>query len=219
MPEENLGDAVGTTVIAVALMSSFISIYAGGYFGRTFGRAIGSKFGAGKLGSQVGDWVGDKAWGAAKGWLGLGLYEGQGQYGATNSLISGSHRTPPRFGSVNDETGALIVSHREYIGDIFGPDEASRNFKNRTYALNPGIESTFPWLSQIAQNYEEYEFGQLVFEYKSTVNPSVSGDGQMGTIVMVRAFEVVIIVAALTFFVRRSRTTTLVRAHLTTRTR
>jgi len=152
---------------------------------------VGSKIGAGDLGSQVGDWVGDQVWGKAKGWLGLGLYEGQGAYGkgSTNSLIEGSGRTPPMFGSVADETGALICSHREYIGDIFGPDATTRNFKNRVYDLNPGIERTFPWLSQIAQNYEEYEFGQLVFEFKSTVNPSVAGEGQMGTVVMVTNYN------------------------------
>ncbi|QMW68916.1 capsid protein [Crucivirus-458] len=119
------------------------------------------------------------------------MYEGQGAYGkgSSNSLIQGSNRTPPRFGSVADETGALIVTHREYIGDIFGPESTARNFKNRVYDLNPGLERTFPWLSQIAQNYEEYEFGQLVFEFKSTVNPSVSGDGQMGTIVQVTNYN------------------------------
>lgn len=161
-------------------------ITAGGYFGKKIGRFLGSKVGAGDLGSQVGDWVGDQTWGKASKWLGLGMYEGMGRYGkgSANSLIKGSSRAPPRFGSVADETGALIVTNREYVGDVFGPEPTARNFKNRVYELNPGIESTFPWLSQIAQNYEEYEFGQLVFEFKSTVNPSVSGDGQMGTIVM-----------------------------------
>jgi hypothetical protein len=181
---------VGTS-IAVVLIFRFTFNSAGGYFGKKIGRFVGSKIGAGDLGSQVGDWVGDQVWGKAKGWLGLGLYEGQGSYGkgSANSLIEGSGRTPPMFGSVADETGALIVTHREYIGDIFGPDSTSRNFKNRVFDLNPGIERTFPWLSQIAQNYEEYEFGQLVFEFKSTVNPSVSGDGQMGTIVMVTNYN------------------------------
>jgi len=166
----------------------------GGYIGRSLGRFVGSKVGipgSAQLGAKVGDWVGDQVWGKTKSWLGMGGYHGQGAYGkgTANSLIQGSNRTPPMFGSVHDETGALIVSHREYVGDIFGPESTARNFKNRTYDLNPGIEKTFPWLSQIAQNYEEYEFGQLVFEFKSTVNPSVSGDGQMGTIVMVTNYN------------------------------
>lgn len=123
----------------------------------------------------------------------MGLYDGIGYDGrgaySSNSLMAGSSRAPPQFGSVADETGALIVSHREYVSDIFGPDPTRRDFMNRTYELNPGVERTFPWLSQLAQNYEEYELGQLVFEYKSTVDASVAGDGQVGTIVMVTNYN------------------------------
>lgn len=158
----------------------------GGYIGRTLGRFVGDKVGLGSAGAMAGDKAGDWLWGKTKGYLGMGQYTAPG---TSNSLISGSNRTAPRFGSVSDETGALIISHREYIGDVFGPESTARNFKNRTFDLNPGLEQTFPWLSQIAQNYEEYEFGQLVFEFKSTVNASVAGDGQMGTVVLVTNYN------------------------------
>jgi len=158
----------------------------GGYIGRSLGRFVGDKVGLGSAGAMAGDKAGDWLWGKTKGYLGMGAYTAPG---TSNSLISGSNRTAPRFGSVADETGALIISHREYIGDVFGPESTSRNFKNRTFDLNPGLEQTFPWLSQIAQNYEEYEFGQCVFEFKSTVNASVAGDGQMGTVVLVTNYN------------------------------
>jgi len=158
----------------------------GGYIGRSLGRFMGDKVGLGSAGAMAGDKAGDWLWGKTKGYLGMGAYTAPG---TSNSLIAGSNRTAPRFGSVADETGALIISHREYIGDVFGPESTARNFKNRTFDLNPGLEQTFPWLSQIAQNYEEYEFGQCVFEFKSTVNASVAGDGQMGTVVLVTNYN------------------------------
>jgi hypothetical protein len=35
------------------------------------------------------------------------------------------------------------------------------DFQNQSILLNPGLEASFPWLSQVAQNFEEYEFVQL----------------------------------------------------------
>ena len=88
------------------------------------------------------------------------------------------------FSSAGDEAGALTVSHREYIGDIFAPASASvSEFTVQSFPLNPGLEQTFPWLSQIAQNYEEYEMKQCVFEFVSTVQDINSSNGQVGTII------------------------------------
>lgn len=56
------------------------------------------------------------------------------------------------------------VCHSEYIQDI----SSSTSFTNTVFPINPGIAATFPWLSQVAQNFEEYKFEQLVFYYKTT---------------------------------------------------
>lgn len=48
--------------------------------------------------------------------------------------------------------------------------------------LNPGLLNSFPWLSQIAANYEEYEFLQLAVTFKSTINPSIATNGQVGQV-------------------------------------
>lgn len=41
--------------------------------------------------------------------------------------------------------------------------------------INPGIASTFPWLSSIANSYDKYLFHRLIFRYKSTCPTSTSG--------------------------------------------
>lgn len=51
------------------------------------------------------------------------------------------------------------VKHNEYITDIFG----STDFQVRSYRVNPGSVTTFPWLSAIAPNYEKYKFTSLKF--------------------------------------------------------
>ena len=112
------------------------------------------------------------------GYRGMGAYEAGPQ---TNDL-AGAGSTIAQFSQIADETGAIIVQQREYIGDIFG-NQRSTSFTNNSLALNPGLENTFPWLSQIAMNFEEYEFKQLMFEMKTTVADVSSTNGQVGTFV------------------------------------
>lgn len=56
--------------------------------------------------------------------------------------------------------------------------------------LNPGIAQTFPWMSQMADAYEEYRIKGMAFQFKSTsgefVLNSVAGgsSGALGTVVM-----------------------------------
>jgi len=157
-----------------------------GYVGRGkyWGSALGGMAGAylgGPMGKKAGAWIGDKASNyatkyAKKAWKGRGLYTGRGSY---NSLVAGGDSS---MSGAGDETEAVTFTNREYIKDVYGaPNTKFHNYGNH---LNPGIETTFPWLAQVAANYEEYEFIQLVFEFKSTVNASTGGDGQTGTVIM-----------------------------------
>jgi len=158
----------------------------GKYYGKVIGSALGSKFG-GPLGGVLGGVAGDLATNVLHRRLrGRGMYHGRGEYTASNSneLMSDSTSSPPMFQSAGDEAGALMVSHREYVGDIFAPGASDvSDFTVQSFPINPGLEQTFPWLSQIAQNYEEYELKQCVFEFVSTVQDINSANGQVGTII------------------------------------
>jgi len=59
---------------------------------------------------------------------------------------------------VQQSKDSIRVRHREFIGNVTG----SVNFTVAlTFAVNPGIASSFPWLSGIAQNWETYRFRSL----------------------------------------------------------
>ena len=94
----------------------------------------------------------------------------------------------PSFSSKHDETGELTVTHREYIRDIYGNpavnNDYATDFEHQSLALNPGLETSFPWLSQVAMNFEEYEFTQLMYTYRSTIADVASNNGQVGTVIM-----------------------------------
>jgi len=161
---------------------------AAGFGAYKIGRAI-NKFGRGQVGSALkGATVN-----ALRKMSGQGLYTGMGDFEEVgipgpsipaNELIPGKSDLAmiPSFSSSGDETGALTISHKEYIGDIYGPVAA---FNVQSYPINPGLESTFPWLSQIAQNYDEYTLHQCIFTFRSTTTDiGTSTNGQCGTVVM-----------------------------------
>lgn len=138
--------------------------------GGTIGKSVGAMFGRSSLGMGIGRWLG----------TGIGTIFGSGTYqqvGASpgyNVITNGSQI--PQF-STSRQTN--IVCHREYLGDFFG----TAGFVNNPYALNPGLNSTFPWLSTIAANYQEYRFHGLVFEFRSLITDFVTG-GAPGVVVM-----------------------------------
>jgi len=147
----------------------------GGY---KLGRAL-SRFGAGKFGQALQGAATTAAMGSM---LGMGLYTGAGEY--TNDLINNgdANAVVPQFALESDE--GIVLSKREYVSEIYGP-AANVPFSLQSFPLNPGLEGTFPWLSQIAMNYDEYELMQCIFTFKSTTTESTSGaNGQVGTIIM-----------------------------------
>lgn len=79
-------------------------------------------------------------------------------------------KQPPKF--QNTSAGDVIVTHDEYIDDLVG----SVAFAARKFAVNPGLVSTFPWLSRFAMNYESYKFESLNFEYRTTTSTGLKGD-------------------------------------------
>lgn len=172
----------------------------GGYFGRMLGGLIGQ--------ADLGDKLGDAAWSVGKQLLpssyskagdalfgvtdrmsGQGLYRGRGAY-ATNNLVTDGGATAsnvvPNFNPSDMHT--ITYSNREFVRDIYAP-AAGTVFQLENWSLNPGLTQSFPWLSQIALNFEEYEFIQLAYTYKSTVADFASASGQVGQVAMATQYN------------------------------
>jgi hypothetical protein len=138
--------------------------------GSIAGKAVGGMFGNASLGKGVGKWLGS----------GIGQIFGSGDYqiaGAVpkyNVITNGNQI--PKFST---ERQTNVVCHREYLGDISG----TAAFNVGQYPLNPGMANTFPWLSTVAQNYQEYKFHGLVFEFRSLITDYVTS-GAPGTVIM-----------------------------------
>lgn len=176
---------------------------AAGYYGRGgyWGRMLGGLVGHADLGDKIGDFMGagiravgggslmDAANAASRALAGRGLYTGRGDYALANGTVDGGARDPiPGFVAAGDN-GGVVVTHKEYLCDVYGPP-AGVPFQNTAYQINPGVERSFPWLSQIAANYEEYEIKQLLYTYRSTTTDFSGGaSGQCGTLIMATQYN------------------------------
>jgi len=104
-----------------------------------------------------------------------------------NSLFTGGMNPPQIVNSVN--TGGVIVRHREYITDI----NATIAFTLQSFPLNPGLNSTFPWLASVAGAYEEYRWRGVIFEFKSMSSDAVlssATSSALGTVMMATEYNV-----------------------------
>ena len=100
-----------------------------------------------------------------------------------NVLINGGSSTgwqPPMFASPSD-TGVMRISHKDIIGTVYAP--ADTGFHTQTYDINPGLEATFPWLAQLAANFEEYVLVQCIFSFQSLVSDFQTSTGVTGQII------------------------------------
>lgn len=134
---------------------------------RLAGGVAGSLIGQANAGRQLG--------------AGISRIFGQGDYQVqSNSLVKGG---PPAFASMN--TG-MRMAHREYIADV----TSSFFFKNTTYDINPMSSTTFPWLSKIAANFEEYTIKGLVFYFNTTSGNAISStNNALGVVGMVSVYD------------------------------
>jgi hypothetical protein len=137
--------------------------------GRSLLKTGGSILG-GFLGGPVGSSIGSTASNYFADILGMGSYKIN-----KNALMT--NNGPPIF-SGRDNT----LTHREYVMDV--TSSTSYNLL-QTLLLNPANATTFPWLSQIAINFTEYQFEGLIFEFRATAGNAVSStNNALGTVMM-----------------------------------
>jgi len=81
-------------------------------------------------------------------------------------------RTEGRAPRVTASRDSCRVVHREFIGNITGTTAYTLS---QQLAVNPGLAATFPWLSVMAQAWEEYKFHKLRFCYYTRTGSNTPG--------------------------------------------
>lgn len=137
--------------------------------------------------------IGEKIGGTIGAGLGKGIHllvkhlTGFGDYEVEENTLLHGGLTPPEIVNASAH-GGVIVRHREYLGDI----NATTAFTLQNYFLNPGLNTSFPWLSSVAANFEQYRWRGVVFEFKSLSSDAVlssSTSSALGAVIMATEYN------------------------------
>jgi len=107
----------------------------------------------------------------------LNTISGHGDYTIKSNTLMRSDGVP----MFQAGTNGVVVAHREFIQDIY----SSQDFVNTVFPIQPALPSTFPWLSAIAQNFEQYRITGMIFEFKTTSADALnSTNTALGTVIL-----------------------------------
>lgn len=67
--------------------------------------------------------------------------------------------------------GSYTVTNREYVGYVTG----SSSFTLVSKFSNPGLSTSYPWLSNLANNYDRYVFRKLRYTFIPSVSTATAG--------------------------------------------
>lgn len=145
---------------------------AGGLIGSALGGPLGGALGstAGSLFSSI---------------IGQGAYYKQpNPMGVqNNTLISPGDQIP----TMHNDKGFIRVRHREFIADR----TIETGFNSSNLAINPANSRLFPWLSQIAPNFEQWQMLGAVVEFKTTSGEYTNAQSpSLGTVSIATRYNV-----------------------------
>jgi len=96
--------------------------------------------------------------------------------GATSAPVAKQRVVKTNAPKVRTIREGVVVTHREYIQDL---SRSNNTFTVDTIAVNAGLASAFPWLSQVAGRFESYTFERLDFVYEPMVPTTQAGSVMM----------------------------------------
>jgi len=147
------------------------------------------------LGGMLGTALGGPAGGAVGGMIGRGAGAmisklfGHGDYAVSNidqlkknNLVLSNSAQIPMFGS--GKVACKFV-HREFLGDVYSSSTAGA-FKIDSYPINPGLNTTFPWLSGVVgAKFQQYRINGMTFEFRSMSSDALnSTNTALGSVIM-----------------------------------
>jgi len=145
-----------------------------GSLGRTLSRYAGT---------AVGGLVGLPGAGATAGEMFANIM-GMGKYRVKHNVFSSSPDSVPVFHAGAD--GTVILEHRELVTDVRG----SANFTSMVFDIDPTLSASFPYLANVAINFEQYEFLGLVYVYKPTSGEVTGANTALGTVCFATEYDV-----------------------------
>lgn len=141
----------------------------GAGLGGAGGSLIGNMIAPG-IGGSIGAGLGEMA-GSGLGSL-FRKITGWGDYAVKSNSLINKDEIVPTFGE-----DSIRVRKREFISAL---NATSTGFANEAFAIQPGLDTSFPWLSAIAANYEQYRINGMIFQFVSTSSDAIASTTALG---------------------------------------
>jgi hypothetical protein len=141
------------------------------------GGAVGTLIGMPSAGASVGSGMGA----ALSKWLGSGDYTV-----SQNSIVS-SLKASGNIPSMHKNDQTVVIRHKEYLGELKSSTDFTVQYQ---LELNPGMANTFPWLSTIAGQFQQYRIKGMVYHYiPSSGNAVSSTNNALGTVMFQTSYR------------------------------
>ncbi len=140
------------------------------------GGAAGAFLGHGDLGRQAGTSLGA----ALSRWLGTGDYTV-----SSNSIVS-SLKSSASVPMMHLNNQSVVIRHKEFVGEIRG---STNYIVQSSIVLNPGIAASFPWLSAVANSFQEYRIKGMVFHYVPSSGSVAAANPALGTVMIQTSYR------------------------------
>jgi hypothetical protein len=104
-----------------------------------------------------------------------------------NTLMTGGMQVPDIVNSVSG--GGVIMRKKEFLGNVL----SSTAYTFQKFTINPGLQLSFPWLSQVAQSFEQYRLRGVLYTFISTSSDAVlsnANNSALGIVGMATNYDV-----------------------------
>lgn len=145
--------------------------------GTSAGGAVGGYFGNPVTGAAVGNSLGA----TISRWLGAG------DYTVTSNSLVNSMKASGSIPMMHSNDQTITVRHKEFVMTVL----SSTNYViRRSLIINPGRETTFPWLHTLANNFQEYRIKGMVYHYVPTSGNAVaSTNSALGSVMLQTSYR------------------------------
>lgn len=104
----------------------------------------------------------------------------------SNTIVGRSTPLSAQVPRMYSDHGAVRIQHREFCFDL----PMTVLFTNKNGSITPDNQQLFPWLYLIANQFENYKWLGLVFEFRSLSANAISGaSAGMGSVSMATIYD------------------------------
>lgn len=141
------------------------------------GATVGSMFGQGAVGAAAGSSLGAT----------LSRWLGSGDYSISKNSLVNSLKASGSIPMMHETGQTVVVRHKEFISEV----SSNTSFTvNQSFTINPGLKDTFPWLSRLANNYQQYSIRGMVYHYVPTSGSAVSStNNALGSVMLQTSYR------------------------------